>query len=73
MITSDTAEKIEILKSLRLASPISPFTFWSFEFVALTEARGLPYPIDARPLFDAGLSPERAADKYAKRWQMKAA
>lgn len=69
-MASDTAEKIEILKSLRLASPISAFTFWNFELVEITEAEGIPHPLygDIEPLFKAGLSPRSAATKLAKRW-----
>ncbi len=69
-MASETSEKIEMLKSLRLASPISAFTFWHFELVEITEREGIPHPLmdDMEPMFKAGLSPRAAASKLAKRY-----
>jgi len=69
-MASETSEKIEMLKSLRLASPISAFTFWHFELASIAEDEGLPLPLygDMEPLFKAGLTPRAAATKLAKRY-----
>lgn len=65
-----TTATLDDVKALRLASPISAFTFWHFELVAIADRLGVPTPLfpELEKLHRAGLTAAQAVAKIAKRY-----
>ena len=62
---------LDDLKAIRLASPISAFSFWHFELVAIADSQGVPTPLfpELEKLHRAGLTASQAVAKIAKRYR----